>query len=136
MTLFALGRYDDAAAALYAVLAVGPGWDWTSFVGLYPNVSVYTDQFRALERYVGQNPNSASARFVLAYLYLTQGDTSEGIEQLKRVVALQPKDTVAEGILRRLAAQLRRPRSRERAPWLGRRSRARCPMRSQRPRPP
>ena len=28
VVLFALHRYEDAAAPLYAVLSVGPGWDW------------------------------------------------------------------------------------------------------------
>src|SRR6516165_3084087 len=28
LCLFALQRYDEAAAALYAVLTAGPGWDW------------------------------------------------------------------------------------------------------------
>ena len=51
LCLFALGRYDEAAATLYAVLAVGPGWDWTTLIGLYPDVSVYTAQLRALEDY-------------------------------------------------------------------------------------
>ena len=46
VTLFALHRYTEAAVPLYAVLAVGPGWDWTTLVGLYPNVSVYTEQLR------------------------------------------------------------------------------------------
>ena len=30
LTLFALGRYKEAAAADYAVLSAGPGWDWTT----------------------------------------------------------------------------------------------------------
>ena len=30
LCLFALGRYDEAAATVYAVLSVGPGWDWTT----------------------------------------------------------------------------------------------------------
>ena len=64
VTLFALGRYTDAAAPLYAVLAVGPGWDWGTFIGLYPNVTVYTEQLRALESYCNLNPQSASARHV------------------------------------------------------------------------
>ena len=51
LCLFALGRYDEAAATLYAVLSVGPGWDWTTLIGLYPDVSVYTAQLRALESY-------------------------------------------------------------------------------------
>ncbi len=73
MALFALKRYDEAAAALYAVLTVGPGWDWPTLIWIYPDVSVYTAQLRALESYVNDNPQSASARLVLAYHYLTQG---------------------------------------------------------------
>ena len=102
LVLFALHRYEDAAAPLYAVLSVGPGWDWKTLVGLYPNVSVYTEQLRALETYCRLNPRSASARFVLAYLYLTQGNTDVAVDQLKRVVALQPKDTVAAHLLQQL----------------------------------
>ena len=30
LVLFALGRYKEAAAADYAVLSAGPGWDWTT----------------------------------------------------------------------------------------------------------
>ena len=51
LCLFALGRYDEAAATLYAVLSVGPGWDWTTLISLYPSVDVYTTQLRALEDY-------------------------------------------------------------------------------------
>ena len=36
LVLFAVGKYDLAAGPLYAVLSVGPGWDWTTMVGLYP----------------------------------------------------------------------------------------------------
>ena len=67
LCLFALGRYDEAATTLYAVLAAGPGWDWPTLIGLYPNVDVYTTQFRALEAYCKANPQSATSRFVLAY---------------------------------------------------------------------
>jgi tetratricopeptide (TPR) repeat protein len=100
--LFARQRYDEAAATLYAVLSVGPGWDWGTLIGLYPNVDVYTGQLRALEQYANQNPRSASARFVLAYLYITQGNVDAGVQELKQVVALQPKDTVAARLIQRL----------------------------------
>ena len=56
LVLFALGRYNEAAAADYAVLSVGPGWDWTTLSGLYPNVEVYTEQLRALEQYAREHP--------------------------------------------------------------------------------
>jgi tetratricopeptide (TPR) repeat protein len=102
VVLFALSRYEDAAAPLYAMLSVGPGWDWQTLVGLYPNVSVYTEQLRSLETYCKLNPRSASARFVLAYLYLTQGNIDVAVDQLKRVVALQPKDAIAAGLIQQL----------------------------------
>jgi tetratricopeptide (TPR) repeat protein len=102
LALFALKRYDEAAAALYAVLAVGPGWDWPTLVGIYPDVSVYTGQLRALESYVNNNPASPSARLVLAYHYLTQGNTGAGLRQLKQVVALQPKDTLSAQLIQKL----------------------------------
>jgi tetratricopeptide (TPR) repeat protein len=102
LCLFAMGRYDDAAASLYAVLSVGPGWDWTTLIGLYPGVDVYTSQIRALEDYCGKNPNSASAFFVLAYHYLTQGHTDAAVGVLRRVVALQPKDALSAKLIKQL----------------------------------
>ncbi len=59
LVLFALGRYDESAAALYAVLSVGPGWDWTTLISLYADPDTYTQQIRALEQYCTQNLNSA-----------------------------------------------------------------------------
>ena len=102
VTLFAMGRYTDAAVPLYSVLAVGPGWDWATFISLYPNVSVYTDQLRRLESYCSTNPTSAPARFVLAYVYMTQGSTNAAVQTLKRVVALQPKDTISVQLLKQI----------------------------------
>jgi hypothetical protein len=100
LVLFALQRYDESAAALYAVLTVGPGWDWPTLAGLYPNVSVYTQQLRALENYCTQNTGSAAARFVLAYHYLTQGHTLAALQQLKQVAVLQPQDNLAPQLTR------------------------------------
>jgi hypothetical protein len=100
--LFALQRFDEAAPALYAVLAVEPGWDWTTMIGLYPDVETYTRQLRALESYIAQSPKSAAARFVLAYHYLTQGHIEAAIGQLQEVTQLQPRDTIAAQLLRQL----------------------------------
>ena len=99
---FALARYDDAAATLYAVLSVGPGWDWATMVGLYPDSGVYTAQLRSLEAYCQANPTSAPARFVLAYHYLVQGHTEAAVSVLKQVVALMPKDALSAKLLRQL----------------------------------
>lgn len=102
LIMFATGKYRDAAAALNAVLAVGPGWDWTTLSGLYSSVDVYTQQLRALEDYVKKNPQAADARFVLAYHYLTAGHSAEAAQQLQKVVAANPKDQVASQLLQML----------------------------------
>ena len=104
LCLFALKRYDEAAAALYAVLSVGPGWDWATLVGLYPDVATYTAQLRELEDYCRAHKDSASARFVLAYHYLTQGHTEAAVSILKDVVALKPGDSLSTKLLKQLDA--------------------------------
>jgi tetratricopeptide (TPR) repeat protein len=103
LTLFAQGRYDQAAGVLYAVLSVGPGWDWATMVGLYPSVDVYTRQLRALESYAGQNPTAAAPRFVLAYHYLTTGETETAASMLRQVVRLQPSDQLSAAMLGQLS---------------------------------
>ncbi len=102
LSLFALGRYNEAATTLYSVLAVGPGWDWATMIGLYPNASEYTNQLRKLEGYIGQNPKSAPARFLLAYHYLTQDHAEAAAQQLRQVVVLQPNDKLSAQILQQL----------------------------------
>lgn len=104
LCLFALGRYDDAATALYAVLSVGPGWDWPTLIGLYPNIDVYTSHQRTLETYCKDNPQAAPARFVLAYHYLTQGHYDVAMSTLRQVVKLKPSDTLSAKLLEQLEA--------------------------------
>jgi tetratricopeptide (TPR) repeat protein len=99
LALFALRRYKEAAAAVYAVLSTGPGWDWTTLSGLYPSVDVYTQQLRALEQYAKSHPSSSSSEFLLAYHYLTCGYTDVAAAQLKEVVRLNPKDQLSAQLL-------------------------------------
>lgn len=73
LVLFALKKYPESAAAIYAVLSAGPGWDWTTMSGLYASVDVYTLQLRELESFTKSNPKSADANFLLGYHYLTTG---------------------------------------------------------------
>ncbi len=102
LCLFALGRYDESAATLYAVLSVGPGWDWTTLISLYPGIDAYTAQVRALEAYCTSHRDSATGRFVLAYHYLTQGHNDAAVGMLKQVVALKPSDALSAKLLRQL----------------------------------
>jgi uncharacterized protein (TIGR03066 family) len=99
LVLFALGKYPEAAAGLYSVLSVGPGWDWTTLVSLYPNVDTYTKQLRALEAYVKANPDAADARFVLAYHYMTGGNKDAAAAQYKKLYERTPQDTVIKELL-------------------------------------
>jgi tetratricopeptide (TPR) repeat protein len=99
LVLFSLKRYRESAAAIHAVLAVGPGWDWTTMSGMFASLDTYTEQLRALEAYRTSNPDAAEARFLLAYHYLTAGHTDEAATELRRVVQLQPKDHVASELL-------------------------------------
>ncbi len=102
---FALAKYDAAAADLYPVLSVGPGWDWTTLAGLYSNIEAYTTQLRALEAHVGANLSSAPSRFLLGYHYMTQGHTEAAARQFQQASSLQPKDQLSA----RLAKLLTQP---------------------------
>lgn len=101
---FALKQYKDAAAVAYAVLSLGPGWDWTTLISFYPNPDQYTKQLRALEDYVDAHPKEADVRFLLAYQYLTCGHNESAARQLKEVVRLSPKDQLSAQILASITA--------------------------------
>ena len=100
LILFAMEDYSLAAATVHSVLAVGPGWDWTTLSSLYSNIQIYTTQLEALENYVNLHPRQADARFLLAYHYMTAGHTDAAKEQLEGVVALLPSDDLAANLLR------------------------------------
>jgi tetratricopeptide (TPR) repeat protein len=119
LTLFALGKYHDAAVTIHAVLAVGPGWDWTTFVRMYPSVDTYTAQLRAFESVVVANPKSADLHLLLAYHYITCGSKAEAIGQLQEVIELQPKDTVAVQLLQMIGGPDAFPKSSTAPPKAG-----------------
>lgn len=103
LALFALKRYDEAAAALYPVLSIGPGWDWPTLISLYSNsTKTYTEQIRALEDYIRAHPDSAQANFLLAYHYLTQGHGNAALGRLRVVTELKPNDKLSAELLKQL----------------------------------
>ena len=103
LCLFAQRAYDPAATSLYAVLSVGPGWDWTTLIGLYADPAVYTAQLRALEALVEKNPSAPQLHFVLGYQYLTQGNTDAAVNQYREVVRLQPGDKLSASLAQAFA---------------------------------
>ncbi len=92
LVLFALKRYPESAAAIYAVLSAGPGWDWTTMVGLYSSADTYTQQLRALEEFAKQNPKSSDAHFLLGYHYMTQAHSDAASKQFKLAQEQLPND--------------------------------------------
>jgi tetratricopeptide (TPR) repeat protein len=102
LCLFALKDYQQSAAALYAVLSAGPGWDWATLSGLYPSVDVYEQQLRALESYRNENFEVGAAHFLLAYHYMLAGHNEPAAAELREVVRLQPGDQLAGQLLKGL----------------------------------
>ncbi|MDB5339050.1 MAG: hypothetical protein JWN70_4669 [Planctomycetaceae bacterium] len=105
LVLFAKGDYSSAAGGIYAVLSSGPGWNWTTMIGLYPNSNIYTAQLRNLENFCNGNPNAANARFVLAYHYMTAGYADAATEMYRQVLATNPQDTLSAQLLSSLTGQ-------------------------------
>jgi hypothetical protein len=92
LVLFALKRYPESAAAIYAVLSAGPGWDWTTLSGLYLSVDDYTQQLRELESFSKSNPMSADGSFLLGYHYLTMGHQESANKEFVKTLEQLPGD--------------------------------------------
>ena len=99
LTLFALGEYQPAAAALNSFLSSAPGMDWTTMSGLYGNDDDYQTQLRKLEQYCRTHPSDAPSHFVLAYQYLVIDAKDAAVNALRVVVKNQPKDSTAKRML-------------------------------------
>ncbi len=106
LTLFALRRYAESAAAVYGVLSAGPGWDWTTMSTLYSSTDVYTGQLRGLEEYTKTNPASADAHFLLGYHYLIAGHAEQANGQFVMAQKSNPDDR----LLKQLAAMTTPPK--------------------------
>jgi tetratricopeptide (TPR) repeat protein len=109
LALFALRRYAESAAAIHAVLAVGPGWDWNTLSSLYPNIPTYEAQLRALEDFRDNNPKAGEVRFLLGYHYLTLGHPDAALRAFKSALELTPKDAVAAALVATLSPRDAQP---------------------------
>lgn len=103
LVLFAKGDYQQAAGTIHSVLAVGPGWNWTTLSSLYPDVAIYTAQLRALESNVRSQPQDSASRFLLAYHYMTGGHNDAAARQLQQVTMIMPNDRVAADLLKMIS---------------------------------
>ena len=102
LALFAMKDYRGAAMEAHAALAMGPPVDWATLYSYYGNVQTYTDQLRALEAYVHENPKAPEGHFLLAYQYTMMGSTDAAKKAIAEAVALAPGDKLAESLMKQL----------------------------------
>jgi tetratricopeptide (TPR) repeat protein len=102
LILFAQGKYPEAAATLYAVLSVGPGWNWETLSSYYPDPKTYTEQLRTLENHARAHPKAAEDRFVEVYHYLVLGQPQPAIKVLHQLTVLLPNDQLSAQLLQAL----------------------------------
>jgi len=99
LILFARADYRRAAIALYAVIAVSPGFDWTTLSGFYAEHASYTAQLRKLEVYHKANPAAAEAAFLLSYHYLSCRHFESALRQMQAVGRLLPNDALVPELI-------------------------------------
>ncbi len=99
LVLFARQRYQEAAAVLYSVVAVSPGWDADTLAKLYDSSSTYLAQVRDLEQYVATHPQAIESQFLLAYHEVIKGDFQNAEKLLENVRVAQPNDVVIQSLL-------------------------------------
>jgi len=105
LVCFAQKKYGESATTIYAVLAVGPGWNWTTMVGVYSSIDLYTTHLRALEAIAKEDPKSPDAHFLLAYHYMILGHNSSAKAELQAFLKLVPGDAVAEQLAQALSSE-------------------------------
>lgn len=105
LVLFAKQDYQQAAATIHSVLAVGPGWDWTTLIGMYSDANLYTEQLRSLEAFTKSNPQDAASQFLLGYHYMTCGHPESAARSFQRVVTQLPADRVAVELLQMITPE-------------------------------
>ena len=94
LILFARAEYRRAAIAMYAVIAVSPGFDWTTLSGFYLEQATYTAHLRKLEAYYKANPEAADAAFLLSCHYLTCRHFESALKQMLSVGECLPDDAL------------------------------------------
>jgi tetratricopeptide (TPR) repeat protein len=100
--LFAMKEYRGAAMESHAVAALGKAPDWPVLFGFYGDVKPYTEQLRALEKYVRENPSSPEGRFLLGFHYMMGGHQDTAKDEFLKALKLTPKDRLAAQLLTQL----------------------------------
>ena len=98
--LFAAGQYRGAAMEAHSVAALGAMPDWAKLIALYNNdVGPYTEQLRALEKFVHSNRSAPEGRFLLGFQYMIDGHRDVARDQFLQALTLAPRDNMAAQLL-------------------------------------
>lgn len=98
--LFAVGQYRGAAMEAHSVAALGAVPDWAKLIALYNNdVGPYTEQLRALEKFVHNNRSAPEGRFLLGFQYMIDGHREVARGQFLQALTLAPRDNMAAQLL-------------------------------------
>jgi hypothetical protein len=109
LATFAKRDYRTAAMEAHAVAATGRIPDWPALAGIYGDVQPYTDQLRALEAFVRNNPSAPEGRFLLGFQYLMEGHRDAAIPEFSRAVAIVPRDPLAAQLLTQVGGRTPAP---------------------------
>jgi tetratricopeptide (TPR) repeat protein len=102
LALFALKDYRGAAIEAHAALSLGPPIDWPTLYAYYGSADTYTNQLRALETFVRENPRKPEGQFLLGYHYIMTGNRDAAKKELAGVLAIPPADKLAESLMQQL----------------------------------
>ena len=115
--LFALGQYRGSAMEAHAVTALGMSPNWPTVLGFYDNnVNPYTDQLRALEKFVGSNPSAPEGRFLLGFHYMVDGHQDVARDQFLQALKLTPRDNLAAQLLTKVGGTIPSDIAKKRTP--------------------
>jgi tetratricopeptide (TPR) repeat protein len=111
--MFANGNFEEAAGATQAAMQMLPKDKWGVVISnhkeLYGNVQDYTDQLRALEKAIKDKPDNPALRFLAGFHYAYLGFPKEAVDQLDKVIKLQPRDEAAKQLRDAMQEKLPKP---------------------------
>ena len=109
-SLFANGKFDEAAGATQAALHQLPKEEWGSVIAhyrqLYGRAEDYTAQLRVLEKAVNDKPEDPALRFLSGYHFAYLGFHKQAIDQLDRGLKLVPGDEMAKALREEASSKL------------------------------
>lgn len=116
-SLFASGKYDEAAGAAQQGMLLMEEKDWgvvvANYKEIYPKIGDYTTQLRSLEKARKEKPDNPALRFLLGYHYAYLGYPTEAMVELDKTISLAPQDEIAVKLKDLLEAKVKKTTTKE-----------------------